>query len=175
MPEKHTNTEPFNKCSVALTKNRLPLKWQHQEMNGIIKGSSVEMESLSSSLSLAMYLSLTHLLTYRMQCTILRVNQFVPEVKPLRPIKTEWVTLMNNSGGSIDINMTYSKLEQHSTELLNTKWLVLPSVCLMWSISLFRRETASKLLRSVTEYIIRNPSPHLMELSREDAAGPTHS
>lgn len=56
-----------------------------------------------------------------------------------------------------------------------TVWLALPSVCLTWSISLFRRDTASKLLRSVTEYMMRNPSPHLIELSREDTAGPTHS
>lgn len=61
------------------------------------------------------------------------------------------------------------------TTLPEWSFTVLPSVCLTWSISLFRRDTASKLLRSVTEYMMRNPSPHLMELSREDTAGPTHS
>lgn len=61
------------------------------------------------------------------------------------------------------------------TTLPEWSFTVLPSVCLTWSISVFRRDTASKLLRSVTEYMMRNPSPHLMELSREDTAGPTHS
>lgn len=51
----------------------------------------------------------------------------------------------------------------------------LPRVCLTRSIILFKCETDSKRLRSVMEYIIRKPSPHLMELSREGAAEPKHS
>lgn len=96
LEDTHTHTQSDVMDAVAMKKNRLPLKWQYLEMDGIIKDCSVVI--LSLSLFISFHVSIYHLPTHnhRLQCTILRVHAW-GEISELRPIKAGWVTLTDNS------------------------------------------------------------------------------